>query len=93
MIISWMLFASTGILIARYFKFMLPNFKLCNLDFWFILHRPIMISVTIISVLGFISILWHSNWQWVSLSNSVIVFVHSIFGIVTICLSIVQVRL
>ena len=58
---------------------------------WFIIHRPMMMSVPIISVAAFIVILWEANWQWISISDSTTFFAHSIFGIVTIGLSIIQV--
>ena len=92
MIIAWMIFASTGIIIARYFKFLLPNTKLCNLQIWFVIHRPMMMCVPIISIAAFILILWEADWQWISLYESTTFFTHSIFGIVTIGLSIVQVK-
>ncbi len=85
-----MMFASTGILVARYFKFMLPDVKLCKIKFWFLLHRPLMVCVTLISIASFIIILWGVEWKWVDPDESVI-FAHSIFGIVTIGLAIIQV--
>ena len=91
MIIAWMSFSSIGMIIARYFKSMLPGLKPCDLQFWFIIHKPLMTSIPIISISSLVIILWHSNWQWASLSNSILAFVHSIFGIFTIGISIIQV--
>lgn len=50
-----------------------------------------MIFVPICSVTAFIVILADLNWKWVSASSKV-EFAHSIFGIVTIGLSIIQVE-
>ncbi len=92
MIIAWLALASTGILIARYYKYVLPKAKLCGVQFWFNFHRIIMIFVTTLSIVSFIIILSQLNWSWVSDSDSVS-YTHSIFGILTICLSIIQVFL
>ena len=36
MITAWILFASLGITIARFFKNMWPNSKLCGKPLWFV---------------------------------------------------------
>lgn len=92
MIIAWMLFAPTGILIARYFKFIFQKLTLFNTQIWFLIHFPLMASVVIISIVAFLIILSNANWQWVSLkSDPVFIFVHSIFGILAISLAFIQV--
>ena len=91
MIIAWMLFTPIGIILARYFKSLFPNFKTCDVQFWFFIHRPLMLSVPLISLAAFILILSQLNWSWVTISSSV-GFTHSIFGIVVVALSLVQVR-
>ena len=66
--------------------------KISGLPFWFFLHRPIMILVTLITLTSFVVILADTNWKWVAASDSTSVkFTHSIFGIITVCLTIVQV--
>ena len=64
MIIAWMIFASTGIIIARYFKSMLPKAKLCKVQCWFVIHRPLMMFVPVISLAAFIIILCEVGWEW-----------------------------
>ena len=91
MVIAWILFASTGILVARYYKHLLPSKMYCGVKFWFVLHRPIMISVPVLSLIAFLVILSDLDWQWVETSEQ-LNFAHSIFGIVTISLSIIQVK-
>ena len=91
MVIAWMFCASTGILIARYYKFLLPNVKLFDLQFWFVIHRPLMIFVPIVAITAFIVILADLDWKWVE-SSERLPFAHSIIGIITIGFSLIQVR-
>ncbi len=56
-IITWILFVSSGIIIARYYKGLLKNSKPCNLNVWFFLHRPVMIAAVLLSVSSFLIIL------------------------------------
>ena len=52
-----------------------------------------MFFIPIASIVGFIVILADLKWKWVELSNTLVVnFVHSIFGIVVIGFSFIQVR-
>jgi len=41
MLIAWMLFVPIGVIFARYFKFIFPDFNACNVQFWF-LHRQLL---------------------------------------------------
>jgi hypothetical protein len=91
MLIAWMLFVPIGVIFARYFKFIFPDFNACNVQFWFFIHKPLMISVPIISITAFILALAAAGWAWVS-SSSTLIFAHSIIGIIVIGLSIVQVK-
>ena len=51
-----------------------------------------MILVTIITFTSFIVILSDMNWKWIIASNNTsVVFTHSIFGIITVSLTILQV--
>ncbi len=76
----------------RYFKYILPNIKCCNIEFWFHIHRPLMMSVSLCSICSFVVILWDFNWMWISPRPS-FEFVHSISGIVTVSLSVFQVAI
>lgn len=90
MVISWILFVSTGMLLPRYYKYFLPNVnKFCGADLWFLLHRLIMIFATICTIAAF-CIIVAALEKWVS-SDDTIEFTHSIFGIFTIIFSIIQV--
>jgi presenilin-like A22 family membrane protease len=76
--------------ILRYYKFLFPNFNWLDINFWFHLHRPIMIMVPLMSIAAFILILAYNNWNWTD-NDIKVNFAHSIFGIVAISVSILQV--
>ena len=89
-IFAWLFCASTGILFARYYKYIFPSVKLMNVQFWFFIHRPLMISVPIISIIAFLIILSQLQWSWI-VNTSQPNFAHSIIGIITISFSVIQV--
>ena len=91
MIFSWMVFASTAILIARYFKFMLPDKTICGTKIWFTIHRTLMILTLILSIISLLIILSYVNWTWIMASKHVN-FTHSIFGIVVIVFTFILVK-
>ena len=68
----------------------MPENKFFGGQLWFAIHRPLMFSVTLISVAAFLIILADLDWNWVELSDP-LSFAHSITGIATIFLSIIQV--
>lgn len=88
MVFGWMVLASTGITIARYYR---DTFSHITPKFWFFLHQPLMMTVTTTSVIAFLLILSQLNWSWVSRSDGTVEFVHSIFGILAIIFAIMQV--
>lgn len=90
MIVAWVLLASVGMYIARYFKFIFPKQMVNGLMIWFFLHRPLMILTYILTLVSLIVILVEKDWRWISQSNPT-AFVHSIFGLVLIGLSTLQV--
>jgi hypothetical protein len=92
MAIAWMFFAVTGIVFARYYKFIFPNLKLFKIDFWFNIHRPVMIFVSVVSVAAFLLILYDLEWKWVDYATvSKTTFAHSVCGILAIGLAFLQV--
>jgi hypothetical protein len=90
MVTAWVL-ALTGILFARYYKNSFPNWKLLNIDFWFVVHRPLMILVSLVSVIALILILAQLEWKWLTLQSGSVSFSHSVFGILTISFAVIQV--
>lgn len=89
MIIAWILLASTGILFARYYKFIFPETKVSDVAFWFFVHRLVMVMVPVLSLVAFVLIFAQLNWSWVRVGLK-IDFLHSIAGAATIGLSIIQ---
>ena len=61
-----------------------------NVQFWFFIHRPLMISVPIVSIIAFLVILSQLKWTWVDSTNQTN-YVHYIIGIITISFSVLQV--
>ena len=89
MIFAWILFASTGILIARHFKPTWPENKLCGKPLWFAVHRAVMISVVVFTIIAFILILIYTKGTWVPQSERR-EFAHSIIGIIIISFAVIQ---
>lgn len=89
MIFTWIVLVSTGILIARYFKRTWPDQKLCSKAIWFAIHRTIMSSVAVLTLISFILILVYKKGQWVSTVNRR-EFAHSIVGILVVCFAAIQ---
>jgi hypothetical protein len=89
MVFTWIVLVSTGILVARYFKRTWSDRKLCSKAVWFAIHRAIMTSVAILTLISFIFILVHRKGQWISDKNSR-EFAHSIIGILVISFAIIQ---
>jgi len=90
MVISWIFFVTIGILLSRYFKYLLPNKKFCGVEFWLFIHRIIMILATVCTLIAFCVVLVGLEGKWVPTKDKV-KFTHSIFGLFTILFSIVQV--
>ena len=68
----------------------MPEKKVCGVQIWFTIHRPIMISSLIFSLISFLVILSELDWKWVTTSQPA-TFAHSIFGIVSIGFAFFQV--
>ena len=89
MAISWMFFASIGILFARYYKDILSD---VTSGVWFIAHRIIMFTVVVLTLIGLVLILTALDWKWIeSTNNNRLALTHSILGITAASLAIVQV--
>jgi uncharacterized protein involved in cysteine biosynthesis len=57
MIIAWVLFASTGIVLARFYKESFSRVRPCGFEFWFAIHRPVMLVALTMTIVAFIVIL------------------------------------
>jgi len=89
MIFAWILFVSTGILLARYFKTSWPNRKICGKPIWFVVHRALMSTVVVLTIIAFILILVYESGNWIPRDEQM-PFAHSIIGILVIIFAIIQ---
>ncbi|CAF4085300.1 unnamed protein product [Adineta steineri] len=89
MIFAWIVLVSTGILTARYFKKSWSTRKICGKAVWFAIHRTLMTSVAILTLIAFILILVYKKGQWISQKNQR-EFAHSIVGILVISFAVIQ---
>ncbi len=89
MVFTWIVLASTGILIARYFKRSWSDRKICRKAIWFALHRTIMTCVAILTLISFVLIIVYKKGQWIPQTDQR-EFVHSIIGIIVISFAIIQ---
>ena len=73
-----------------YYKYILPRVLIKDVQFWFFAHRALMMFVLLVSVIGLLLVLFYKDGEWVTpMANAR--FVHSILGIVALCLAFVQV--
>ncbi|KAK7508097.1 hypothetical protein BaRGS_00000336, partial [Batillaria attramentaria] len=56
MMVAWVMLTSVGIIIARYFKGLLPESSLLGQKIWFQIHRTSMVLVVLLTVAGFVVI-------------------------------------
>ena len=73
-----------------YYRYMLPNTSYCDCQFWFLMHFPVMLGVSMAALFAFLLALIYERWGLVSISSPY--FVHMLFGLLTIGLSLMQVR-
>jgi hypothetical protein len=93
MVFSWIVFASTGILFARYGRTIHFNKKkqLLGEDIWFQTHRFFLTVAVVGTLLGFFLILRQASGQWVDptqVGNTL--FAHSILGGIIVGCALIQ---
>ena len=95
MILAWMTFSSTGILVARYGRSFRVGTQrqILGKAFWFQIHRLLLSLTPLLTFLGFYFIVVRSAGRWSNPQISLNGFIHSIFGIVTIFDSVIQIWL
>lgn len=86
-IIAWIFLGSIGILLARYYKPLWPNHVMYSFRVWFSFHRPIMIFVTLLTLLSFLFALIELEWEWSVDGNELI---HAILGIIIVICSCIN---
>jgi hypothetical protein len=89
-----MLFAPTGIFMARYGRFLHIGIrrKLLGDTIWFQTHRLALSLAALATLLGFLLILVQTQATWVDLVTSgPFYFAHSIMGVLIVCFAMTQV--
>jgi hypothetical protein len=89
MLFAWMVFVSTGILLAKFFKNSWTGRKILGTAIWFAAHRGIMLTASLCTIIGFILILIREKGRWIP-SSSQREFAHSILGVIVVCFVIIQ---
>jgi hypothetical protein len=92
MVTAWMIFASTGILFARYGRLLQvgERVKIFGELIWFQIHRLALFIATLSTLLGFFLILAQAQGKWVDV-NAGGLFAHSILGVIIVCCALIQV--
>jgi low affinity Fe/Cu permease len=94
MVLAWMVFAPTGIFIARYGRFLHigARRKLLGDTIWFQVHRLALSLAALATLLGFFLILVQNQGTWVDLiADGQILFAHSIIGVLIVCFATTQI--
>jgi len=88
MLIGWMMCACTAVLLAKYYKPMWPNKKVCGERPWFAFHRALQIINLFCTIIAFILIFVHAGGysQMPHLPDKA----HPILGIITTCLCVLN---
>lgn len=92
MIISWMIFASTGILFVRYGRLlrMKKQTRILGKVIWFQMHRLMLALTAVGTLLGFFLILAQTEAQWVDINDGGRILAHSILGVIIVCCAQIQ---
>ena len=80
MIGAWVLFASVGMFLARYFKQDWTGAKCCKVDQWFIWHRCLMVTTWGLTIAGVILIFLELQVQSTQRNNVAIRQLRSLFS-------------
>uniref|UniRef100_A0A914W8R8 Ferric-chelate reductase 1 n=2 Tax=Plectus sambesii TaxID=2011161 RepID=A0A914W8R8_9BILA len=96
MILAWFIFVATAIMFARYFRGHWPETKPMGLLLWFHFHRTLNVIGVILMIAAFVCIFVAREGVWVGpkagggAANSEWGSVHSMTGILAVCLAWVQ---
>ena len=90
MIIAWVLCASIGIMMARYYKPMWVETKACGQKVWFQVHRGLMLATMFIAVIAFVLILIEKDGLYV-LPAELPKKAHPIIGLIALICSFLNV--
>ncbi|XP_052800500.1 ferric-chelate reductase 1-like [Mya arenaria] len=90
MVLAWMLMASAGIFMARFYKEVWPEgMEWCNLKRWFVVHRICMVLVFLLTAASFI-IIFVKVGGYAKIDGSNFEKSHPIIGIVVMALTFIN---
>lgn len=90
MISAWILCASIGVVVARYYKPVWLEEKLLGEKVWFTLHRGVMVLAVLFCIAGFtIIFVDRGTFQEIE-SDSDFKKAHPFIGIIVMCLAVIQ---
>lgn len=91
MVLSWMVFASTAILFARYGRTIRfgSKEKFLGEKNWFQIHRFLACLTSIATLLGFFLILVQNQGSWTD-TGAGLSFVHTVLGGIIVCCALIQ---
>uniref|UniRef100_A0A914WAL1 Ferric-chelate reductase 1 n=1 Tax=Plectus sambesii TaxID=2011161 RepID=A0A914WAL1_9BILA len=96
MILAWFIFVATAIMFARYFRGHWPDTKPMGLLLWFHFHRTLNVIAVILMIAAFVCVFVAESWKWEGPtvgggdSNYEWASIHSMTGILAVCLAWVQ---
>ncbi|KAK3608988.1 hypothetical protein CHS0354_020540 [Potamilus streckersoni] len=90
MIVAWIFLASIGTVMARFYKPVWPESKLCREKVWFQIHRACMVLVLFLVAAGFIVIFvdvrsYSATGGWTDIQKA-----HPILGIIIMALTLIN---
>lgn len=89
MVLAWVLCASIGVILARYYKDMWPNSGLLGQHVWFQTHRILQASCVILTCVAIIlAFIYCEGYSKASVSPY---YVHPILGLIVFCLALINV--
>ncbi|XP_037092732.1 putative ferric-chelate reductase 1 homolog [Pollicipes pollicipes] len=91
MLTAWVGTASTGMLLARYYKQTWVSRKLAGLDLWFQGHRALMVITVLLTLAGLACVVWQvGGWTTTPLLAGPAASPHPLLGVLCVCLAVLQ---
>ncbi|XP_076472946.1 putative ferric-chelate reductase 1 [Babylonia areolata] len=89
MTLAWILSASIGVLVARFFKHVWPTETACGVKVWFAIHRLCMVIAFVATVTGFVCIFLHVG-TWSEINGPLYKKAHPILGTAVTALTVIN---
>ncbi|XP_060594887.1 putative ferric-chelate reductase 1 isoform X2 [Ruditapes philippinarum] len=92
MVVAWVLCSSIGVVIARHFKSMAHGKMMCNVRYWFAIHRTLMFVVLLCVIIAFVAIFYEiGGFSQISADpGKEYTKAHPYLGIIVTCLTLLN---